>query len=41
MAGTPSGTPSASYTGRVPMVYDTAANKLWIYNGSWRSATLT
>lgn len=38
VAGTPTGTPTAS-TGRVPMLYDTTANKLWIYNGAWRSAT--
>lgn len=34
-AGTPTGTAS-SYAGRVPMVYDTSANKIWFYNGSWR-----
>lgn len=39
MSGTPSGTPT-SYTGSVAMVYDTSANKLWVYNGSWRSVTL-
>lgn len=40
-AGTPSGTPTA-YTGRVAFVYDTSANKLWAYNGSWRqTAALT
>ena len=37
--GTPSGTPRA-YTGRVAMHYDTANNKLWIYNGAWRSVAL-
>jgi hypothetical protein len=36
---TPSGTPR-SYTGRVAMHYDTANNKLWIYNGGWKSVTL-
>jgi hypothetical protein len=39
MAGTPTGTPT-SFTGKVATVYDTSANKLWIYNGSWRSVTL-
>lgn len=34
-AGTPTGVPTA-YTGRSPMVYDTSANKIWVYNGSWR-----
>lgn len=38
-AGTPSGTPTTQ-TGTVATVYDTSANKLWIYNGSWRSVTL-
>lgn len=38
-SGTPTGVPT-SYTGSVASVYDTAANKLWIYNGSWRSVTL-
>jgi hypothetical protein len=36
--GTPTGVPTAQ-TGTVAMVYDSSANKLWIYNGSWRSAT--
>lgn len=38
--GTPSGVPT-SYSGKVAMQYDTSTNKLWIYNGSWRSVTLT
>lgn len=32
--GTPTGTPT-SYSGRVPMVFDTTNNKLYIYDGSW------
>jgi hypothetical protein len=41
MAGTPSGTPT-TYTGMTPMVFDTSANKLWVYiGGSWKSVTLT
>jgi hypothetical protein len=38
-AGTPTGTPT-SYTGRVPLVYDTSNNRLYVYNGSWKSVTL-
>lgn len=39
-AGTPTGTPT-SFTGRVPLVYDSSNNKLYIYNGAWKSTTLT
>lgn len=39
-AGSKTDTPT-SYTGRVPMVYDTTNNKLWIYNGTWKSSTFT
>lgn len=40
-AGTPSGVPT-SYTGRVPMVYDSTNNKIYVYNGAWKgSAALT
>jgi hypothetical protein len=38
-AGTPSGTPTA-YTGKVALVYDTTGEKLWAYNGAWKSVTL-
>lgn len=38
-AGTPTGTPTA-FTGRVPLVYDTTNNKLYAYNGAWKSVTL-
>lgn len=38
-AGTPTGTPTAK-TGRVPLVYDTTNNKLYAYNGAWKSVTL-
>ena len=34
-AGTPTGAPTAN-TGSAAMVYDTTANKIWVYNGSWR-----
>ena len=37
-AGAPTGVPT-SKTGRVPMVYDSTNNKLYIYNGAWKSAT--
>lgn len=33
-AGTPSGTPTAK-TGRVPIIFDSTANKIWIYDGAW------
>jgi hypothetical protein len=39
-AGTPTGTPTTQ-TGRVAMVYDTTGNKLWSYNGSWRSSAFS
>lgn len=37
--GTPSGTPT-TISGFVPMWYDTTANKLWIYNGGWKTTTV-
>lgn len=40
-AGTPTGTPT-SYTGKIPMVFDTTNIKLYVYNGGfWKSVTLT
>lgn len=39
-AGIPTGAPTA-FTGRVPMVYDSSNNRFYLYNGSWRYATLT
>jgi len=39
MAGAPSGTPT-SYGGRVPFVYDTTNDKLYVYNGAWKSVAL-
>jgi hypothetical protein len=39
-AGTPTGVPTA-FTGRVPMVYDTTANKFWIYRGgAWAGVAI-
>lgn len=35
-AGTPTGVPSGSGAGLIPIQYDTTANKFWCYNGSWR-----
>lgn len=40
-AGTPTGVPANTPTGAIPFVYDTAANKLWAYNGSWRGVAVT
>lgn len=37
-AGTPTGVPAG---GNGSMVYDTVNNKLYIYNGAWKSVTLT
>jgi len=39
MAGAPTGVPTAQ-TGFVPFHYDTTNNKLWVYNGGWKSTTL-
>lgn len=39
-AGTPTGTPT-THIGTVATVYDTTNNKLYIYNGAWKSVTLT
>lgn len=40
-AGTPTGVPTAN-TGRVPWVYDTTNDKIYIYNGAWKAtAALT
>jgi hypothetical protein len=38
--GTPTGAPTA-ITGTVPMMYDRSTNKLYVYNGAWKSVTLT
>jgi hypothetical protein len=40
-AGTPSGVPTA-FTGRVPIIFDTTGNKIWVYDGGWlQTAALT
>lgn len=39
-AGTPTGVPGNIPAGTVAMQYDTTGNKLWAYNGAWRSVTL-
>lgn len=38
-AGTPTGTPAS---GKGAIVYDTTANKIWVYNGTaWKYVTMT
>lgn len=39
VVSSPVAAPTDIQSGFVPMVYDTANNRLWIYNGSWRSST--
>jgi|SRR6516164_1975326 hypothetical protein len=41
--GTPTGIPNLpnGTTGHAPMVFDTANNKLWFYNGAWKGATFS
>lgn len=39
--GTAAGVPSGSFSGRIPLVFDTVNNKLWIYNSGWKSATFS
>ena len=39
-AGTPTGVPANVPTGNVALVYDTANNKLYVYDGGWISTTL-
>jgi hypothetical protein len=37
-AGTPTAAPTSAPTGRVPLYYDTTANKLYVYNGGWKAS---
>jgi hypothetical protein len=38
-AGTPTGVPT-SYTGRVPIVYDTTNHKIWVYDTAWKGVVV-
>jgi len=40
-AGTPTGVPADTGAGKANVVYDTSANKIWVYNGSWRGVAVT
>ena len=42
-AGTATNKPTTGETGTdsLAMYYDTTNNKLWVFNGSWKSVTLT
>lgn len=40
MAGAPTAAPPTTFTGKVPMVYDTTNNKLYVYNAAWKGVTL-
>lgn len=37
-AGVPTGVPGSIPTGKVPLVFDTTGNALYIYNGAWKKA---
>lgn len=39
--GTPTGTPASPPSGNVPLYYDATNNKLYVYNGGWKSVTLS
>lgn len=39
-AGTPTGTPT-TYTGRVPMVFDSSNSKLYVFSGTWKGVTVS
>lgn len=39
-AGAPTGVPAATFTGRVPIVYDSTNNFLYIYSGGWKKSTV-
>lgn len=40
-AGTPTGAPTGAAAGRIPMIYDSTNNLLYLYFGSWRSVAVT
>lgn len=39
-AGAPTGVPTNAGAGQIPLVYDKTNNKIYAYNGAWKSVTL-
>jgi hypothetical protein len=39
-AGAPTGVPANTYTGCLPMIYDTTNHKFWIYDTAWKGVVL-
>ncbi len=37
VAGTPTGVPTGTPTGFSPVLYDTTAHKIWVYDAGWKA----